>query len=246
VTVTDGRWIKACLNGSRRPGDHPALPLTPEQTAADAARVVAAGAAAVHVHTRDAEGRQSLAAADVDATVRAVRARVPGLAIGVTTGAWIERDPERRLALVRDWTDLPDFASVNFSEDGAAALARLLLERGVGVEAGLWSPDDARALVAAGLGGACVRLLIEPRDRDAAAALATARAIEAALDDAGVGTPRLLHGGGPAAWAVLRDALRRGLQTRIGLEDTLELPDGRRTAGNAELMAAAMGVALAG
>lgn len=41
--------IKACLNGSRKPGEHPALPLTPEELACDAKSVVAA-AWALHVH----------------------------------------------------------------------------------------------------------------------------------------------------------------------------------------------------
>jgi uncharacterized protein (DUF849 family) len=241
--VIERWWVKACLNGARRPGDHPALPLTPEQTAAEAARAAAAGAFAVHVHVRDVEGRQTFEGAHVAAMLRAVRARNPGLPVGVTTGAWIERDPARRLALVAGWTDLPDFASVNFSEDGAADLARAIASRGVGVEAGLWSADDARALVAAGLHGACVRYLIEPRDREPGPARETAAAIEAVLDDAGAGAPRLLHGSAATAWPLLRDALTRGLQTRIGLEDTLSLPDGRRAAGNGELVAAAVAIA---
>jgi uncharacterized protein (DUF849 family) len=38
---------------------------------------------------------------------------------------------------------------------------------------------------------------------------------------------------------LLTDALRRGLDTRIGLEDTLYEPDGTRTRGNAALVRAA-------
>jgi uncharacterized protein (DUF849 family) len=48
--------LKACLNGNRPPGAHPALPLTPPELAADTAASVAAGAAAVHVHPRDTDG----------------------------------------------------------------------------------------------------------------------------------------------------------------------------------------------
>ena len=36
--------LQACLNGSRAAGEHPALPLTPEQLAADARACVDAGA----------------------------------------------------------------------------------------------------------------------------------------------------------------------------------------------------------
>ena len=47
-------FLQACLNGSRPPGDHEALPLTPEELARDALEVAEAGAVAVHVHPRRA------------------------------------------------------------------------------------------------------------------------------------------------------------------------------------------------
>ena len=48
--------IKACLNGSRELGAHPALPLTPTQLADAARNAVAAGAGALHIHPRRADG----------------------------------------------------------------------------------------------------------------------------------------------------------------------------------------------
>ncbi len=36
---------------------------------------------------------------------------------------------------------LPDFASVNFNEPGSVALAEPLMDRGVGVEAGLFDAE---------------------------------------------------------------------------------------------------------
>lgn len=71
------------------------------------------------------------------AVLAAVRQACPGVPVGVTTGAWIEPDPSRRLELVRSWTVLPDFASVNFSENGAVRLCEELLRRGIGIEPGL-------------------------------------------------------------------------------------------------------------
>jgi len=38
---------------------------------------------------------------------------------------------------------------------------------------------------------------------------------------------------------LITDAIQRGLDTRVGLEDTLHDPDGRRTAGNEALVRAA-------
>jgi len=54
-------WLQACLNGSRTATEHPAVPLTPAALAADARRVLEAGASALHLHPRDQAGRESLA-----------------------------------------------------------------------------------------------------------------------------------------------------------------------------------------
>src|SRR5262249_24107013 len=150
-----------------------------------------------------------------------------------------EPDPARRLALARSWDVRPDFASVNFSEAGAADLCAALIDIGVGVEAGLSTPADARLLIEARLAGRCLRLLIEPDEQDLTAALATVAAIEAVLDAAGVQTPRLLHGVETTAWPLLDVALERGYDVRVGLEDTLSLPDGSPARDNVELVAVA-------
>ena len=231
--------IKACLNGSRAPGAHPALPLTPEQLAGAARLAVDAGAGALHVHPRRADGTQSLEGTDIAAALVAIRAACPGIPVGISTGIWIEPDVERRRLLVATWDELPDFAGVNFSEPGALDLCAALLARGIGVEAGLWTPADAQLLIESNLVDCCLRLLIEPMDGVPEAALETVQGIERHLDGAGVQTPRLLHGTGGTAWPMLELALRRGYDTRIGFEDTLTLPDGRQAQDNAELVATA-------
>jgi uncharacterized protein (DUF849 family) len=232
--------IKACLNGSRELGEHPALPLTPTQLADAARNAVAAGAGALHIHPRRADGSQSFEPGDVAAAVAALRAACPGMSIGSTTAAWVEPDPLRRLALVQAWTIRPDFVSVNFSEAGTEQLCAALLQASVGIEAGLSTADDARLLIETGLAGRCVRLLIEPDEPETAAALATVHAIEALLDAAGILTPRLLHGSEATAWPLLDQAVRRGYDTRIGFEDTLALPDGSPARDNAQLVAIAL------
>jgi uncharacterized protein (DUF849 family) len=231
--------LKACLNGSREVGEHPMLPVTPEQLAEAAREAVAAGAAAVHVHPRDRDGRQTLDPEACARALRAIRGACPGVPVGLTTGAWIEPDPERRLDLVSRWEVAPDFASVNLSEAGAVELAHRLLERGIAVEPGLWTVADAQTLLASGLAARSLRLLVEPMEEDTAAALATVAAIERLLTEAGVQTPQLQHGQDRTAWPVLRRALDAGRDLRIGLEDVLELPDGSPASGNAELVAAA-------
>jgi uncharacterized protein (DUF849 family) len=229
--------LQAALNGPWTKDDHPAVPLSADELARDAAACVAAGAGAVHLHPRDDEGRERLDAAVVDAVVERVRAA--GVPVGVSTGAWIEPDLERRVALVGAWT-APDYASVNLSEDGAGQVMGALLDAGVGIEAGVWSVEDAERLAATGLAARVLRVLVEPVDAGAGA-LAVVEAIHDALDRVGVSAPRLQHGDGEATWVLLRDATRRGIDTRIGLEDTQHEPDGTRTAGNEALVRAAAG-----
>ena len=137
--------LKACLNGGRDGGTSTPPCRSPRPSwppTRSAARPL--GVAAVHVHPRDAAGAESLDPAVIAAAVTAIRAARPGLPVGVSTGAWIVPDPAERVAAVRAWTVLPDFASVNAHEPGAAEVAAALHERGVLVEAGLWTLDARR------------------------------------------------------------------------------------------------------
>ena len=137
--------IQAALNGTRSWTEHPEIPITPARQATEAKASVAAGANAIHVHVRDEHGSESLAPDDLAKTVTAIRQACPGIPTGVSTGSWIVPDLGRRLALIRAWTVLPDFASVNLHEAGAIDVIRLLLDKGVGVEAGVWNAPAARA-----------------------------------------------------------------------------------------------------
>ncbi|QGV81441.1 3-keto-5-aminohexanoate cleavage protein [Streptomyces ficellus] len=233
--------IQVCLNGARGTGDCAAVPVSPGAMAESAARAVAAGAAEVHVHPKSPCGDDTLSPRVVAAVLGAIREAVD-VPVGVTTGAWAEPDPRRRVERVRSWTALPDHASVNWHEPGAEEVAAALLERGVGVEAGVWSgTDGARRFLASPLAPRVSRVLAEVTDRDPVTAPVTARALLAELAGA-PGVPVLLHGEDGGAWPVLRLAVRLGLDTRVGLEDTLVLPDGRPAGSNAELVAAAVEV----
>jgi uncharacterized protein (DUF849 family) len=229
--------LQATLNGDLMKAAHPAVPVSAEELARDAAACVAAGARAIHLHPRDAAGRERLEAEIVDDVVARVR-EACGVPVGVSTGAWIEPDLERRLELVRAWR-APDYASVNLSEPGAGEIMQALLDAGVGIEAGVWSVEDAVRLAASGAGGRVTRILVEPVEAGAAGAVAIVEDIHDALDGLGLAAPRLQHGDGDAAWVLLTDAIRRGLDTRIGLEDTLREPDCAPTTGNVALVRSA-------
>lgn len=238
--------LQACINGARTAVEHPALSADAALAAADAARAVVAGAHEIHVHPKDAAGHDSLAADDVERWLRALRAACPDVPIGVTTGAWIEPDVERRLAAIAEWTELPDFASVNWHEAGADDVAELLLSRGVGVEAGIWDATGLEAWSQSPVRSRCTRVLIELPDeavevvrRHAEGLIAHAR-----LDEPSI--PILLHGELRSAWPAFTLAVELELDSRIGLEDTLSLPDGRTAPDNATLVRTAGGIAFAG
>lgn len=232
--------VQACLNGARPLGYHPGLPTSTEALALDAAAAVRAGAGEIHLHVRGSGGAESLRPAEVDATVAALRAAVPGTLIGLSTGAWIEPDDDRRLALIAAWRELPDHASVNLSEAAAPAVMQLLHRRGVGVEAGLASAADAERLARLDLAPLALRVLVEIEEQDLGRAMAVADEILAVLARAGARKPILLHGFDRTVWPFVERAFRQGFSTRVGLEDGAELPDGAQAPSNAALVEAAL------
>ena len=224
--------MKACLNGGRTREEHAAVPQSPAELAADALAVQRAGAFAVHVHPRDAKGAQTLRAADCDAVVEAIRKAAAGLPVGLSTSEAIDPDPFARAAAVQAWRQRPDFVSVNLSELGWMGIVRAALHAGIAVEAGLATPADAGQLAGSPFTHQILRALIEV-DGGAEEARAVAELIPS-------GMPQLWHGYGPRTWEVLGAAAAAGHDVRVGLEDVLTLPDGRLTADNAELVAAAV------
>src|SRR5919202_1903663 len=198
-------WLQACLNGSRTVIEHPAVPVTPGALADDARRVLHAGAAAVHVHPRDTAGE------------------------GWGGGAG------GRVAAIAAWTRLPDFVSVNLAEPGIEHVVAICVRRQIGLEAGIWTVEDARHLLTL-TDTPWLRLLLEPWESDAHQANAMGDAIEAVLGDALPGVPRLVHGTDDAAWALLKRAIRDGYPSRVVREATLLLPTGEPVLDNVTLV----------
>jgi uncharacterized protein (DUF849 family) len=234
---------KACLNGDVMPDRHPAVPVTPDELALQARAVMDAGATAVHVHPRGADGRETLAWDDIAAAVVAIRTACPGLPVGVSTRAEICPDPLERLALVSAWRGPgdggPDFASVNWHEDRATDVADALAARGIGVEAGLFTPDAARAFAAGPWPSRVVRALAEalPGISPGADGVAAAGAILAGLGTLTGSLEVVVHGEREWAWPVLAWAREAGYGVRAGFEDMLAGPGGEPVTGNADLFA---------
>jgi uncharacterized protein (DUF849 family) len=230
-------FVQAALNGDSK---HPAVPRTAEQIAQDAKSAVAAGARSVHVHAFNDDGAETLEGYACAKVLRAIRHECPSIPISLTTSAAIVEDPARRLAIVSSWTELPDLVTANQGEEGIIPLCELLMSRGVDLEAGLLSVDDARKFVATPRHLRWRRVLIEPLDADPDEAVRHAGEMEDVLLAAAITLQQVHHGYGVASWAVNQRAITRGHGIRTGLEDVTVLPDGQEAQSNAQLVRTAV------
>ena len=128
--------LQACLNGGRTRAEAPGVPLTPADLARDAVAARKAGAQELHVHPRNIAGAETLAPADVAAALRAIRAAVPKMKVGIGTGAWIAPGGKKRHAHLEAWQEKPDYVSVNMNEPDASQVMTLMHKMGIGIEAG--------------------------------------------------------------------------------------------------------------
>jgi uncharacterized protein (DUF849 family) len=226
--------IQCALNGGYDRADHPNVPVTLEEIVADAVACHAAGARSVHVHPRSPTDRTETLAADVhDAVVAAIREAAPELEISCSTQKDIDLGGAAdRAAAVAAWRSPPDVVSLNLAEVGAVDLGEVLIECGIGIEAGLFTLADAGTLLAAPWAAAVRRVLVETIfEHDDRSAVELARAVDSRVAE--LGRPRLWHGDGRANWAVVDAGLAAGVDVRVGLEDALVGRDGEIAPGNA-------------
>ena len=102
---------------------------------------------------------------------------------------------------------------------------------------GIFHAEAAESWAASDIAPHCMRVMIElGPDGDAA----TADELISLVAAAGSPAPVLLHGLDESCWPLLEHAGVRGVQTRIGMEDTLRLPDGSTAEDNAALVSAAV------
>ncbi len=152
----DTEWapliIAVAPNGARRTkSDHPGLPLTAREIAREAALCCDAGAAMIHLHVRDSDGRHSLDADLYRDAIAAVQGAVgEGLIIQVTTEAVGVYSAAEQMAMVRDVRPeaistavrelIPDAAS----ETDAAAFYEWAAGENIAVQFILYDDPDVR------------------------------------------------------------------------------------------------------
>lgn len=95
--------ISVAPNGARKTKkDHPAIPLSPQELAQEAAACVEAGAGLFHLHIRDDNDGHSLAVERYQAAIEAIRNKVGDrLIIQVTTESCGIYTPEEQIAMVK-------------------------------------------------------------------------------------------------------------------------------------------------
>ena len=238
--------LQACLNGWRNQSFHPWVPQSAEELARDAVLAIEAGASELHVHPRGGDGRESLDFQDVARCLLAIRASVPRTPIGISTHWGIPPGGGARQGPMHNWTVLPDYVSVNLVEEDAPAIIDLMLEKGIGIEAGLWSVADVERFLTLPAAPRCLRILIEINEQDIAEGMAVYTAMRERLARTNLALPILLHGFEATMWPLYHEAVKEGFDARIGLEDGELLPSGEVALDNAELLRAARLIAGSG
>ncbi|WP_025605728.1 3-keto-5-aminohexanoate cleavage protein [Pontibacter actiniarum] len=229
--------IQIALNGARKES---IVPKTTESIVASAVAACIKGADSIHFHPRDAEGNETLESIFVEEQIAALRKELSRVPVGISTGEWIEPDLNTRLEQISSWKVMPDFVSVNYDEAGAEEVTELVTKKGIQIEAGLSKLEAAKSFGQLFSKGRFRRILMEPQEQEFALAFETVQKIENHLNDAGVRLPILLHGFDKTCWEFIKVAFSKNYETRIGFEDVLILPDGRKAKTNAELLVQAL------
>jgi len=141
-------------NGARRiKKDHHAVPLTIKETVETAKACYSAGAGAIHLHVRDEQGNHVLDAGLYKEALNELENEVPNMHIQVTTEAVGKYSPNDMRKLAYDVT--PPGASIGTAElipsrkpeDEDIKLYKYLTEAGTKIQHILYKPDDIDLLI---------------------------------------------------------------------------------------------------
>jgi len=146
--------IMVAPNGARKTRlDHPALPLTIEETVEEAVRCHAAGASVLHAHVRGKQNQHVLDAGLYQELIAEMQRRAPDMLVQITTEATGVYTPAQQVACIQ--TVVPEIASVclkeitsNFSQlDFARRFYHWSSEAGVHIQHILFSGEELSQFV---------------------------------------------------------------------------------------------------
>lgn len=244
---------------SRGKADHPNLPITPAELARTASEILEAGASLIHVHVRDRDGRHLLDAEAYREASAAIRAEVGDrLVLQITSEAGGRYAAPEQMAVVRAVRPeavslalrelVPDAAS----EPAAADFFAWARRERIFLQVILYSAEEVTrygALKARGVLGEGQDFPLFVLGRYTAGQVSQPSDLLPFLTAAGEGTAPLwsMCAFGPKENACALVAAGLGGHTRIGFENNLFAPDGRRAEGNADqIRRAAEGARLLG
>jgi len=243
--------VMVAPTGARRTkADHPALPMTADEIAETARDCCEAGAGALHLHVRDAEGRHALDAGLYEDAISKVRgATGREIAIQVTTEAADIYKPPAQIAVVEALKPraislalrelVPDAAS----EPRAAQFFAWLRDQDISPQFILYSAEEIgrfRALRASGVIPQQSPFLLFVLGRYSAGQQSDPEDLLPFLDELGdddVAWMTCAFGRRELDCATL--AVERGGHIRIGFENNVHLPDGSTAPSNAATVALA-------
>jgi len=237
-------------NGAyKQAADHPAVPLTPSQLAADAKRCLDAGAGMIHLHVRDAQGRHSL---DVDTyreAQRCVHAAVGDhLVVQITSEAAKVYAAPQQIAMVQALR--PEAVSVGLREVdqpeiGEAGLARFfgwLANERVMTQVILYDVADLarwQALRSRGVVPDAPWFLLFVLGRYSVGQTSSPLDLLPFVQAHSGPEPWAMCAFGASEHACATAAAALGGHVRVGFENNLLLKSGQRAAHNADLVAQA-------
>lgn len=230
--------VIAAPNGARRgKADHPELPLSIAEIAAEAALCQQAGAAVLHLHVRDGHGAHSLDAGLYRAATVAIDEAAPGMLVQITTEAAGVFGLEAQIACVE--AARPEAVSVawrEFAPEENAAARRFYAwaaGEGIHVQHILYSPEDIARFSAFGLENQSVLLVLGQYG----GANARAEELPAYLEVLQDVRDWCVCAFGTAEHSVVSAAMAAGGHARVGFENNLWRIDGALAAGTHELVA---------
>lgn len=241
--------VAVAPNGARKTkADHPALPITAEEIAATATACRDAGAAMIHLHVRDRDGRHSLDVDTYRAATAAVRAAVGrDLVVQATSEAAGRYRPKEQMQMVRDLKPeavslavreiVPDEAA----EPAAAAFLAWVRSEGIRPQYILYSDDDLRRfddLIARGVVPGERQLVLFVLGRYTRGQTSEPRDLVPFLAANSHHHLWSVCAFGPRETACAVAAAALGGHVRVGFENNLHLPDGSLAADNAALVTA--------
>lgn len=246
--MADPVMIMVAPNGARRmKSDHPALPITPQEVAEEAGRCRDAGASAIHVHVRDAEGAHVLDAARYAETRALIEVATGGdMVVQITTEAVGVYTPQQQMNLVRETTPqcvslaLKELVPDDGMEAAAGAFFSWMKAERIAPQFILYEPAEVErffSLREKGVIPFANPFLLFVLGRYTAGQQSDPAGLDAFLDVLGERTaPWSLCAFGAREADCAEAAIAAGGHVRVGFENNLHLPDGSLARSNADLV----------